>query len=494
MAELADAYGSGPYGETRGGSSPLVSTTLVPFFQYSSLPTGVRSAPKSKGPENRGTSAALRSPFFLFKVLRPLIAGVVLLPFSGCHKEPSNTSTLPNSVYVWQQHWTPGLGDSVRNLRHSAAPIHQLIVLSAQIQWHDQSPTVFRPTVDWDALHESAKPIGLGIRIAPFHHEPTQHTLEYLAEVIRSTVAEAKKHGVVCEEVQLDYDSPQRRLDHYRRWLIPLREAARPLRFTITALPAWLGEPELPRLLREVDRFILQVHSVQTRARGELPALFEIKRAQRWIQRAGRFRHPFFVSLPTYSGLVGYSPEGRQLGMALDGNQPAWPPGTQVVEFHADPDAIASLVSELRKMHPVSLEGLAWYRLPSGKAERNWRWPTFAAVLEGRRPISKLDALAEGDSPVDLKLQNQGEAEEAFRGSVVLRWKGAALVDCEGSPGWTVRKGEQEVRWILEDQHRVRLSPGAQSVIGWARFNEKPPLWLEVDRVLDPLPSPLAPR
>ena len=25
MAELADAYGSGPYGETRGGSSPLVS-------------------------------------------------------------------------------------------------------------------------------------------------------------------------------------------------------------------------------------------------------------------------------------------------------------------------------------------------------------------------------------------------------------------------------------------------------------------------------------
>ena len=26
VAELADAYGSGPYGETRGGSSPLAST------------------------------------------------------------------------------------------------------------------------------------------------------------------------------------------------------------------------------------------------------------------------------------------------------------------------------------------------------------------------------------------------------------------------------------------------------------------------------------
>ena len=29
VAELADAYGSGPYGETRGGSSPLVSTISV---------------------------------------------------------------------------------------------------------------------------------------------------------------------------------------------------------------------------------------------------------------------------------------------------------------------------------------------------------------------------------------------------------------------------------------------------------------------------------
>ena len=28
MAELADAYGSGPYGATRGGSSPLVSNFL----------------------------------------------------------------------------------------------------------------------------------------------------------------------------------------------------------------------------------------------------------------------------------------------------------------------------------------------------------------------------------------------------------------------------------------------------------------------------------
>ena len=34
MAELADAYGSGPYGETRGGSSPLASSVWVPQQPY----------------------------------------------------------------------------------------------------------------------------------------------------------------------------------------------------------------------------------------------------------------------------------------------------------------------------------------------------------------------------------------------------------------------------------------------------------------------------
>src|SRR6266568_7365776 len=44
VAELADAYGSGPYGATRGGSSPLVSissvTCLCPFTEYLSHLTG----------------------------------------------------------------------------------------------------------------------------------------------------------------------------------------------------------------------------------------------------------------------------------------------------------------------------------------------------------------------------------------------------------------------------------------------------------------------
>jgi hypothetical protein len=50
VAELADAYGSGPYGETRGGSSPLASTACFTLPTYES---------------------ASRFPFMLIDHLRP---------------------------------------------------------------------------------------------------------------------------------------------------------------------------------------------------------------------------------------------------------------------------------------------------------------------------------------------------------------------------------------------------------------------------------------
>ena len=50
MAELADAYGSGPYGETRGGSSPLVSSS----------PTNLGETRASVRTEERAIRSAVR--------------------------------------------------------------------------------------------------------------------------------------------------------------------------------------------------------------------------------------------------------------------------------------------------------------------------------------------------------------------------------------------------------------------------------------------------
>src|SRR5207245_8369838 len=46
VAELADAYGSGPYGETRGGSSPLASNSAMLFKRRGDVPFELTCCPQ----------------------------------------------------------------------------------------------------------------------------------------------------------------------------------------------------------------------------------------------------------------------------------------------------------------------------------------------------------------------------------------------------------------------------------------------------------------
>jgi hypothetical protein len=252
------------------------------------------------------------------------------------------------------------------------------------------------------------------------------------------------------------------------------------LRFCITALPAWLGEREFRKLVRTVDGFILQVHSVETRGSGEAPALFEGGRALRWVLQAAAAEHPFRVALPTYSGVVGFAPDGRRLGMALDGQEPFWPLDTRLVEFSADAADLARWVASFQKRHPALVEGLAWYRLPVGEGERNWRWPTFAAVLEGRAPQSQIKGQAEGAGLVDVSVLNPGEAEEQVGGSVVLRWSRGTLEDGEALPGWKFFADSSQARWKWVGGRPPRLLPGGRQAVGWVRLHEPGALTVEV--------------
>jgi len=156
------------------------------------------------------------------------------------------------------------------------------------------------------------------------------------------------------------------------------------------------------------------------------------------------------VALPTYSALIGYDAGVHSLGMATDGVQPAWPPGTRVVEFDSNAEESAGLVAGWRSGHPAPMERIAWYRLPV-EGKRNWRWPTFSAVIEGRAPAHRLEVLTNGGNPVDVSLANRGEAEERLDVKVLLRWEGPAPVAVEALRGWTVSQTEHEAQFTRTD-------------------------------------------
>ena len=405
------------------------------------------------------------------------ILGPLLL--AACHEQPA--APLPQRAYVWQREWTPAVSVAVKQ----ASPrLSGLVVFGTDISWRDHKPKTLRCTVDWKSLRDLHRPIGVAMRIAPWPgpFDDAAITRE-LVDQARSLLDRAKQEQVECNEFQLDFDCAQKKLTGYTQWLKALREATKPVRFVITSLPAWLDEPALPALLDQVDGWVLQVHSALPEKVGARVSACDPERARRWVAKAAMLHRPFEVALSTYSAQAGYDEQGKLLGLALDGIQPAWPAGTRIMQFDSDAEELVKLANGWQSKRPPFMQGLLWYRLPVTTDQRNWRWPTFKAVIEGRVPAHHLAVRTEGDNPVDLSLINDGESDESLSAREVrVSWKDAAVAASEALPGWTVTTTPGQAVYVSDATLTQRLSPGAGRGIGWLRFDQPASLHVEIIR------------
>jgi hypothetical protein len=295
-------------------------------------------------------------------------------------------------------------------------------------------------------------------------------------ESAKALLREGGDRGAAISEFQLDFDAPQKKLADYRSLLAALRAALRPMRLTITTLPSWLGEREFPLLLREVDGYVLQVHSVPIQLGKQADRICDPVRARQWTARAATFGRPFTVALPTYRCIAGFDEEGKLLGVAMDALQPSWPAGTRVLEFASEPRELARLVEEWKAARSANMTGVIWYRLPTAADVRNWRWPTLSAVMEGREPLRQLEIRTEGASPVDIYVINKGEADEHLTSGVVIAWDEANLIASDVLQGWTLQTREREVEFAPTGEAPVRLLPGERRDVGWLRYDRAPRL------------------
>ena len=119
-------------------------------------------------------------------------------------------------------------------------------------------------------------------------------------------------------------------------------------------------------------------------------ALCDAANARRWVEQAGRLGVPFRVALPTYTDRIAFTADGKLLATEAEGATHAWPEGTVLRAFRPNAADLAALVGEWTKDRPASLTGLLWYRLPVSTDAQNWRWPTLAAVMQGRPPRHEL--------------------------------------------------------------------------------------------------------
>ena len=406
-----------------------------------------------------------------------LLAAVLLL---GCHREtPTPAGPLTQRGYLWQRDWNPAVSAAVGE---AANQMDGLVVLAAEIHVKGKKPSVIIPEISWTTLKNARKPCSLALRLEAtklrFSQNPEVKTC--VKQTALALLKSASDQGVALAELQLDYDCASSKLDDYRVFVEELKIAIRPTPLVITSLPAWLNEPAFPALIRSVNAYVLQVHSVPTQPESGRESLCDPVLARKWVGKASKLGIPFSVALPTYHAIGGYDPSGKLLGVVMDSIHQSWPPGTRILDFAANPDQIADLIAQWTAERPPGMKEVLWYRVPVPTDQENWRWPTLNAVMNGRKPKRQLEATISGTSPIDLHLINLGEAEEALLCTVTATWQNGNLVASDALSMWTVEIEKGRAVFKTEPGVRLRISPGDQIDIGWLRFDQAPNIRLQL--------------
>jgi len=396
---------------------------------------------------------------------------------------------LSQAAYVWQRAWTEPVRQAVQE--HGPA-FASLIVLKAEVSWSAGQPQVVSVPIDYAALIATGRPIGLAVRIGPYPgpFATNSPATKFLCRLAESLIAEAKQHGLTPAELQLDLDCAESKLEGYRLWVQALRLRLAPMPLTITALPSWLKQPAFGPLVSSTDGYVLQVHSLERPKDASTPfTLCDPAVAKRAVERAGNFKVPFRVAVPTYGYRIAFDASGRFVGLSAEGPARSWPPEVQEREVRADPVELAGLTQFWATNHPPAMRGLIWYRLLITNDILNWRWPTLSAIVDLRSPreSARAESRRVETGLVEISLVNNGELDISSRLAVEVRWSRegeARLMAADGLRGFEAADEGPSALRLQNLSQSCRLPAGEKQVIGWLRFNQDREVQVELKRLL----------
>jgi Protein of unknown function (DUF3142) len=360
---------------------------------------------------------------------------------------------LPHDAYVWQRVWTPGVA-------HAIANSDDLVRTWRVLAGHSDRDGRLRPIAfDPDGLPPGTRPV-LVLRIDGQlrHWNP-----DVLDRDFRALLAQWRVKLPGGLDVEIDHDAGTARLADYAAFLARARAAVGGVgALSITALPAWLDSPILPRVLRRVDEAVLQVHAVDDPRRG----LFDAARAEDWVARMGRISPvPFRVALPAYGLRVAWTGTGAL--SSVEAEIPLGDPASYGREIGADPAELAAFARRLTRLPARGLVGIVWFRLPVEGDRRAWSLATWRNVVTGAplRAELSVELTRTGESSLaDIVLANRGTVDLPLPARVHMP-PGCVLAD--GIRGY--RAVRQAAGTILRRESEGTLHVAATRPIGWMR-------------------------
>ena len=415
-----------------------------------------------------------------------VLASLLLVVSTHFFGDAGNSSApLSHSVYVWQRQWNESVVQGVADI---AGVVDGYCLLAAEVSWDGEVSQVVKVNYDAGALTNIDKRVALAVRIGPYAGSflPEDRAVAELSTVVLEVLWEAEQRGVAVSELQLDFDCAESKLDGYRQLVESIRTVTGDTPLTITALPCWLKRRAFKRLVRITDGYVLQVHSLERpRSVSEPLRLCDISKCDGWVRQAAAIGVPFTVALPTYGYYVAFDQAGHFLGLSAEGRLRAWGQPAVVKQVNSDPQEIAILVQRWNKVHPASMRGISWYRLPVKGDRLNWALPTLISVIGGVFRSNPVCAVVEnqGDGLVDVVLIN-GCCNDALPPErLVVRWSGDIQpVALDGLNGYScVSQDGNSMNLVANDETRMHfLMPDERYCVGWLKFDSDTEVKVEI--------------
>lgn len=250
---------------------------------------------------------------------------------------------------------------------------------------------------------------------------------------IRQAKSAAK--GVEVVGVQLDIDCPTRLLPRYADLLRRIRPAVEG-EFSITALPTWLGSPNIREVADAVDFIAPQFYENTTgKTLATLAPVSDTKALQRGLRRLRMLGIPYRAGLAAYGHSLLYDDDGHLAGMyrglgpedAL--RHPSLAPeaagelgderklilkavapdaqgrgqGVRIAYVLPTAEALRQQLEVYRQNLPDNDRGAILYRFPEAEEAMTLPLPTQEAALRNRKAVPRLDVkLSAHAMPWDL--------------------------------------------------------------------------------------------
>lgn len=327
-------------------------------------------------------------------------------------------------IYIWQRDWDLHLENAISIIQEKTG---YFTVLCGDLKFEGGRSVVTPVDIKWPYLTQTETSATLAFRINAqaskfFSTEAIYPIADSIKENITKIINSAPKDEIIG--IQFDYDCPTSKLKDYARFLRIMKERLQPLKeklaelnISITALPTWLQSEDFSELASATTYYVLQLHSFELpKDVSQASKIFPKDKAMLYVEKASRFNHPYYISLPTYGYEVAFTKDGDFVGLRAENMPVAWRQDVKHKVVTTEPKDIISFIQQIKTAQPKNLLGFYWFRIPLKSDEFNWDIKTLECVLSDKKPSIELKLeLSESKSGLhEIYLVNSGE-QNVFR-------------------------------------------------------------------------------